>query len=74
MYATLLMSSGLTFGSISALFGLSHDIIDQGQYSSLIVTAILSAVVPSDSECVLLGAASATQRRSGTWLVMGACT
>jgi glutathione-regulated potassium-efflux system ancillary protein KefC len=47
MYTTLLMSTGLTFGSISALFGLSHHIIDQGQYSLLIVTVILSAVVPT---------------------------
>src|SRR4029079_2149295 len=35
MYTTLLMSTGLTFGSISSLFGLSHHIIDQGQYSIL---------------------------------------
>lgn len=47
MYTTLLMSTGLTFGSISALFGLSHHIIDQKQYSLLIVTVILSAVVPT---------------------------
>src|ERR1700677_3091941 len=46
MYTTLLMSTGLTFGSISALFGLSHHIIAQRQYSLLIVTVILSAVVP----------------------------
>src|SRR5205807_3644736 len=32
MYTTLLMSTGLTFGTISALFGLSHGIIDQAQY------------------------------------------
>src|SRR5208283_955331 len=36
MYTTLLMSTGLTFGSISALFGLSHGIIDTSQYSYLI--------------------------------------
>jgi Kef-type K+ transport system membrane component KefB len=47
IYTTLLMSTGLTFGSISALFGLSHHIIDQRQYSLLIVTVILSAVVPT---------------------------
>ena len=33
MYTTLLMSTGLTFGSISALFGSSHRIITQQQYS-----------------------------------------
>jgi Kef-type K+ transport system membrane component KefB len=46
-YATLLMSTGLTFGSISALFGLTHKIIDQAQYSYLIATVIGSAVVPT---------------------------
>jgi glutathione-regulated potassium-efflux system ancillary protein KefC len=47
MYTTLLMSTGLTFGSISALFGLSHNIIDQAQYSILIVVVVASAVVPT---------------------------
>jgi len=46
-YTTLLMSTGLTFGSISALFGLTHGIITQTQYSILIATVILSAVVPT---------------------------
>ena len=47
IYTTLLMSTGLTFGSISALFGLSHGIIDQQQYSLLVVVVIGSAVVPT---------------------------
>ena len=47
MYTTLLMSTGLTFGTISALFGLSHRIITQGQYSVLVATVIASAVVPT---------------------------
>jgi glutathione-regulated potassium-efflux system ancillary protein KefC len=47
MYTTLLMSTGLTFGTISSLFGLSHGIIDQSQYSSLVATVIASAVVPT---------------------------
>jgi len=47
MYTTLLMSTGLTFGSISALFGLTHGIIDKGQYSLLIAAVIGSAVVPT---------------------------
>jgi Kef-type K+ transport system membrane component KefB len=47
LYTTLLMSTGLTFGSISALFGLSHGVIDQTQYSLLIATVIGSAVVPT---------------------------
>jgi glutathione-regulated potassium-efflux system ancillary protein KefC len=46
-YTTLLMSTGLTFGSISALFGLSHGIIDQTQYSHLVATVIMSAVAPT---------------------------
>jgi len=47
MYTTLLMSTGLTFGSISALFGLAHAIIDQAQYTLLILAVIASAVVPT---------------------------
>ncbi|GAQ94354.1 hypothetical protein TAGGR_1534 [Thermodesulfovibrio aggregans] len=47
MYTTLLMSTGLTFGSISALFGLTHGIIDQTQYSLLIAAVIGSAVIPT---------------------------
>lgn len=47
IYTTLLMSTGLTFGSIAALFGLSHRIIDQTQYSILVVVVIASAVVPT---------------------------
>jgi hypothetical protein len=47
MYTTLLMSTGLTFGTISALFGLSHHVIDQAQYSALVAAVIGSAVVPT---------------------------
>jgi len=47
MYTTLLMSTGLTFGSISALFGLSHGIITQAQYSYLVATVIGSAIIPT---------------------------
>jgi len=47
MYTTLLMSTGLTFGSISALFGLTHNIIDQSQYSYLVAAVVASAVVPT---------------------------
>ena len=46
-FTTLLMSTGLTFGTISALFGLNHGIIDQRQYSFLVATVIGSAVVPT---------------------------
>src|SRR5437773_11072500 len=47
MYTTLLMSTGLTFGTISALFGLSHGIIDQAQYSVVVAGVVASAVVPT---------------------------
>lgn len=46
-YTTLLMATGLTFGSISALFGLSHGYIDQAQYSVLVTAVIASAVLPT---------------------------
>jgi Kef-type K+ transport system membrane component KefB len=46
-YTTLLMSTGLTFGTISALFGLSHQVIDQAQYSYLVAAVIGSAVIPT---------------------------
>ena len=47
MYTTLLMSTGLTFGTISSLFGLTHGIINQQQYTVLVTVVILSAVVPT---------------------------
>jgi Kef-type K+ transport system membrane component KefB len=47
MYITLLMSTGLTFGTISALFGLTNHIIDQRQYTILVTAVIGSAVVPT---------------------------
>lgn len=47
MYTTLLMATGLTFGTISALFGLTNHIISQGQYTVLVTTVIGSAVVPT---------------------------
>jgi len=47
MYTTLLMSTGLTFGTISSLFGLSHGIISQSQYSILVAGVVGSAVIPT---------------------------
>jgi Kef-type K+ transport system membrane component KefB len=47
MYTTLMMSTGLTFGSISALFGFTNHIIDQTQYTVLVTAVIGSAVVPT---------------------------
>jgi Kef-type K+ transport system membrane component KefB len=46
-YYSLMMSTGLTFGTISALFGLNHHIINQTQYSHLVATVIGSAVIPT---------------------------
>jgi Kef-type K+ transport system membrane component KefB len=46
-YTTLLMSTGLTFGTISALYGLTNGIIDQEQYTVLVTVVILSAVLPT---------------------------
>ncbi len=46
-FYTLLMSTGLTFGSISALYGYSHGIISQQQYSLIVAAVIASAVVPT---------------------------
>jgi Kef-type K+ transport system membrane component KefB len=47
IYTTLMMSTGLTFGTISALFGLTNGIIDQDQYTVLVTAVIGSAVVPT---------------------------
>ena len=41
------MATGLTFGSISALFGLTHHLIDRTQYTELITVVLLSAFVPT---------------------------
>jgi len=46
-YYTLMMSTGLTFGTISALYGLTHGIVTDGQYSFLVAAVIASAVVPT---------------------------
>lgn len=46
-YYTLLMSTGLTFGTISSLFGLAHGLVTQEQYSFLVAAVIASAVVPT---------------------------
>jgi Kef-type K+ transport system membrane component KefB len=46
-FTTLLMSTGLTFGTISALYGLTSGIIDETQFSLLVTVVVLSAVVPT---------------------------
>jgi Kef-type K+ transport system membrane component KefB len=47
LYTTLMMSTGLTFGTISALYGLTHGIIGREQYSVLVVVVILTAIIPT---------------------------
>jgi Kef-type K+ transport system membrane component KefB len=46
-FATLLMSTGLTFGTISSLYGLQAHIINRTQFSLLITVVVLSAIVPT---------------------------
>jgi Kef-type K+ transport system membrane component KefB len=46
-YTTLLMATGLTFGSIAALFGYDHHFITQTQYTELVTVVVLSAFVPT---------------------------
>mgnify|MGYP000294834221 CR=1 FL=1 len=46
-YTTLMMSTGLTFGTISSLFGLTHGYINQSQYTVLVTVVIGSALIPT---------------------------
>jgi len=46
-FTTLLMSTGLTFGTISALYGLNAGILDTTQFSLLVAVVVLSAIVPT---------------------------
>ena len=47
LYTNLMMCTGLTFGTIAALYGLTHRIINKEQYSILVVTVILTAIIPT---------------------------
>ena len=47
MYTTLLMATGLTFGTISSLFGLEHHLITREQYATLVTVVILTAIIPT---------------------------
>jgi Kef-type K+ transport system membrane component KefB len=47
IFTTLLMSTGLTFGTITSLYGLQAGIIDQAQFSLLVSVVVLSAIVPT---------------------------
>ena len=46
-FTTLLMSTGLTFGTISSLYGLNAHIIDRTQFALLVTVVVLSAIVPT---------------------------
>lgn len=47
MYTTLLMSTGLTMGTISSVFGFTAGIINRTQFSILVATVVLSAIIPT---------------------------
>jgi Kef-type K+ transport system membrane component KefB len=47
IYTTLLMSTGLTFGTIASVFGYNSGYIDQLQYSVLIGIVIGSGIIPA---------------------------
>jgi Kef-type K+ transport system membrane component KefB len=47
VFTTLLMSTGLTFGTISSLYGLNAGIIDRTQFSLLVTVVVLSAILPT---------------------------
>lgn len=47
VFTTLLMSTGLTFGTISSLYGLNAGIIDRRQFTILLGAVIASAIVPT---------------------------
>jgi Kef-type K+ transport system membrane component KefB len=47
MFNTLMMSTGLTFGTISALYGLNNGIINKDQFSVIVLTVISTAIIPT---------------------------
>ena len=47
MFTTLLMSTGLTMGTISSMYGLSSGILDQAQFSILVAAVVVSAILPT---------------------------
>jgi Kef-type K+ transport system membrane component KefB len=46
-YLTLMMATGLTFGTISSLYGLTHHYITAAQYTALVTVVILTAIIPT---------------------------
>jgi len=67
-YTTLLMATGLTFGSISALFGFNYGYINQAQYSILVTVVIASAVIPTVIAQVFFEPQKVTRQRQGGWV------
>jgi Kef-type K+ transport system membrane component KefB len=47
IFTTLLMSTGLTMGTISSMYGLSSGILDQAQFSILVAAVVVSAILPT---------------------------
>jgi Kef-type K+ transport system membrane component KefB len=62
-FTTLLMSTGLTFGTISSLYGLSAGIIDETQFSLLVTVVVLSAIVPTAIAQRFFQPSTETERR-----------
>ena len=62
VFTTLLMSTGLTFGTITSLYGLNAGIIDRTQFSLLIAVVVLSAIVPTAIAQRFYSPSSAEQR------------
>jgi hypothetical protein len=56
------MSTGLTFGTITSLYGLNAHIIDRTQFSLLIAVVVLSAIVPTAIAQRFYSPAAASQR------------
>jgi Kef-type K+ transport system membrane component KefB len=75
MFTTLLMSTGLTFGTISALYGLRAGLFDQAQFSVVVTVVVLSAVVPTMiAQWWFLPRVAEDPRTSGAAAVEGART
>ena len=41
------MSTGLTFGTISSIYGFEHGFINKTQFSVLVTVVILTAIIPT---------------------------
>jgi Kef-type K+ transport system membrane component KefB len=64
-FTTLLMSTGLTFGTITSLYGLNAGIIDRTQFSLLMAVVVLSAIVPTAIAQRYFDPHTVRERRSG---------